>query len=267
MRAARLAAIIGCPKACRVRRGAAQGDRRNPSGRDRQPHRPSRRRLPSGPARPFDLARPRRAGARARRDRGKTGEARSYARARSAHPAPPRHARAPRRARARRAARGFMRPSKRPPIGDRPTSPNCFWCQASAAHGPRARDGGRVVHGAPYRFTDPARFSFAHGGKDRHPFPVPLKVYDETISAMKAAVQKAKLGQDDRLAALKRLDDEARRVERRAAGPPVLEVIAEECGSRIPMAAAACSARSRRRRRFRLSRGRNLRSNADENAH
>ena len=85
-----------------------------------------------------------------------------------------------------------------------------------------------VVHGAPYRFTDPARFSFAHGGKDRHPFPVPLKVYDETIRVMKAAVSKAKLGQDDKLAALKRLDDEARRVERRAAGPPVEDVIAEE---------------------------------------
>jgi uncharacterized protein len=84
-----------------------------------------------------------------------------------------------------------------------------------------------VVHGAPYRFTDPARFSFAHGGKDRHPFPVPLKVYDETIAVMKTAVQKAKLGQDDKLAALKRLDDEARRVERRA-GPPVEDVIAEE---------------------------------------
>ena len=84
-----------------------------------------------------------------------------------------------------------------------------------------------VVHGAPYRFTDPARFSFAHGGKDRHPFPVPLKVYDETISVMKVAVQKAKLGQDDKLAALKRLDDEARRVERRAE-PPVEAVIAEE---------------------------------------
>jgi uncharacterized protein len=85
-----------------------------------------------------------------------------------------------------------------------------------------------VVHGAPYRFTDPARFSFAHGGKDRHPFPVPLKVYDETIAVMKTAVEKAKLGQDDKLAALKRLDDEARRVERRAAGPSVPEVIAEE---------------------------------------
>jgi uncharacterized protein len=85
-----------------------------------------------------------------------------------------------------------------------------------------------VVHGAPYRFTDPARFSFAHGGKDREPFPVPLKVYDETISVMKAAVQKARLGEDDRLAALKRLDDEARGVERRAAGRTVPDVIAEE---------------------------------------
>jgi len=85
-----------------------------------------------------------------------------------------------------------------------------------------------VVHGAPYRFTDPARFSFAHGGKDRHPFPVPLKVYDETIAVMKTAISKAKLGQDDKLAALERLDDEARRVERRAAGPPVEDVIAEE---------------------------------------
>jgi len=85
-----------------------------------------------------------------------------------------------------------------------------------------------LVHGAPYRFTDPARFSFAHGGKDRHPFPVPLKVYDQTIQVMKAAVQKAKLGQEDRLAALKRLDDEGRRVERRAAGPPLADVVAEE---------------------------------------
>ena len=46
-----------------------------------------------------------------------------------------------------------------------------------------------VVHGAPYRFTDPARFSFAHGGKDGHPFPVPLRVYDETIRVLKSAVQ------------------------------------------------------------------------------
>src|SRR5208337_1975273 len=63
-----------------------------------------------------------------------------------------------------------------------------------------------VVHGAPYRFSDPARFSIAHGGKDRHPYPVPLKVYDRTIEVMKGAVRKAKLGQSDELAAIRRLD-------------------------------------------------------------
>jgi hypothetical protein len=56
-----------------------------------------------------------------------------------------------------------------------------------------------VVHGAPYRFSDPARFSLAHGGKDRHPYPVPLKVYDRTIGVLKTAVQKAKLGQSEEL--------------------------------------------------------------------
>jgi uncharacterized protein len=87
-----------------------------------------------------------------------------------------------------------------------------------------------VVHGAPYRFTDPARFSFAHGGKDRHPFPVPLKVYDETINVLKSAVQKAKLGRDEEVGALKRLNEQARRLERHASGPPVLELIAQEHG-------------------------------------
>jgi hypothetical protein len=85
-----------------------------------------------------------------------------------------------------------------------------------------------IVHGAPYRFTDPARFSFAHGGKDRHPFPVPLRVYDETIRVLKSAVQRAKLSQDDRLVALKRLDDHARRLERVAAGSDVPALIARE---------------------------------------
>jgi hypothetical protein len=85
-----------------------------------------------------------------------------------------------------------------------------------------------VVHGAPYRFTDPARFSFALGGKDRHPFPVPLKVYDETIGVLKSAVQKAKLGRDEELGALKRLDEQARKLERHARGPAVGRLIAEE---------------------------------------
>jgi hypothetical protein len=85
-----------------------------------------------------------------------------------------------------------------------------------------------VVHGAPYRFADPARFSFAHGGKDRHPFPVPLKVYDHTITVLKSAVLNAKLGQGEELAALKRLDDQARWLEGQVSGPPVEDVIARE---------------------------------------
>lgn len=84
-----------------------------------------------------------------------------------------------------------------------------------------------VVHGTPYRFSDPARFSLAHGGKDRHPYPVPLKVYDRTISVMKSAIVKARLGHSDELAALKRLDAEARRLERFASGPSVEAVMAE----------------------------------------
>jgi hypothetical protein len=67
-----------------------------------------------------------------------------------------------------------------------------------------------VVHGAPSRFTDPARFSFAHGGKDGHPFPVPLKIYDETLRVLRRAVDHAKLDQGDKLMALRRLDDQCR---------------------------------------------------------
>jgi hypothetical protein len=85
-----------------------------------------------------------------------------------------------------------------------------------------------VVHGAPCRFDDPARFSLAHGGKDRHPFPVPTKVYDQTIDVLKSAVAKAKLGNDDRLAALRRLDAQARRVERSVSGPSLPEFLDEE---------------------------------------
>ncbi|HEX5111978.1 MAG TPA: DUF763 domain-containing protein [Saprospiraceae bacterium] len=62
-----------------------------------------------------------------------------------------------------------------------------------------------VVHGTPTRFSDPARFSFAHGGKDGHPFPVPLKVYDETIQIMEQSIQKAKLGEPDKKTAIKNL--------------------------------------------------------------
>ncbi|SFB17434.1 hypothetical protein SAMN03159496_02144 [Rhizobium sp. NFR07] len=85
-----------------------------------------------------------------------------------------------------------------------------------------------VVHGAPCRFSDPARFSLAHGGKDRHPFPVPLKVYDETIKVMKSAVAKARLGREEELQALKRLDDQSRTLERYATGPDLKEIVAGE---------------------------------------
>lgn len=85
-----------------------------------------------------------------------------------------------------------------------------------------------VVHGAPCCFTDPARFSLAHGGKDRHPFPVPTQVYDRTIAVMKSAVRRARLGNEEELAAIHRLDDQARRLERTASGPSLAALLAEE---------------------------------------
>jgi uncharacterized protein len=85
-----------------------------------------------------------------------------------------------------------------------------------------------VVHGAPYRFCDPARFSLAHGGKDGHPFPVPLRVYDETIRVLKSAVQRARLGREEELDALRRLDRQAKLLERHACGLALDGLIAEE---------------------------------------
>jgi hypothetical protein len=85
-----------------------------------------------------------------------------------------------------------------------------------------------VIHGAPCRFTDPARFSLAHGGKDGHPYPVPLRVYDETLRVLRRAVDRARLGQDDRAAAIRRLDVEARRLEATAKGPTFGDFVAEE---------------------------------------
>ena len=85
-----------------------------------------------------------------------------------------------------------------------------------------------VIHGTPCRFSDPARFSLAHGGKDRHPFPVPLKVYDETIKVLKSAVQKGKLGRQEELHALERLDNQSRQLEQYATGPDLQEIVAGE---------------------------------------
>ena len=70
-----------------------------------------------------------------------------------------------------------------------------------------------VVHGAPSRFADPARFSFAHGGKDGHPFPVPLKTYDESLGVLRRALDAAKLGHTEKLEGFRRLDRLTRNVE------------------------------------------------------
>src|SRR6267142_7192882 len=70
-----------------------------------------------------------------------------------------------------------------------------------------------VVHGAPSRFSDPARFSFAHGGKDRHPFPVPLKTYDESLNLLRSSLDRAKVGDKDRLDGLRRLERFSHAVE------------------------------------------------------
>lgn len=74
-----------------------------------------------------------------------------------------------------------------------------------------------VVHGAPSRFTDPARFSFAHGGKDGHPFPVPLKTYDESIAVVRRALDAAKVGDREKIDGFARLEKFTRAIETRCA--------------------------------------------------
>lgn len=70
-----------------------------------------------------------------------------------------------------------------------------------------------VVHGAPSRFSDPARFSFAHGGKDRHPFPVPLKTYDESLNVLRKGLDAAKVGDKEKLDGFRRLNRFVQKVE------------------------------------------------------
>src|SRR6476620_2718128 len=72
-----------------------------------------------------------------------------------------------------------------------------------------------VVHGTPTRFQDPARFSFALGGKDGHPFPVPLTTYDESIGVLRRSLDSAKLGDTDKLDGFRRLDGFVRAIESR----------------------------------------------------
>ncbi|SUJ28440.1 Protein of uncharacterised function (DUF763) [Sphingobacterium spiritivorum] len=70
-----------------------------------------------------------------------------------------------------------------------------------------------VIHGSPSRFRDPARFSFAHGGKDGHPFPVPISVYDDTIQTLQNAIQRSRLGNSDKSQAIRSLSLVASRME------------------------------------------------------
>src|SRR5262245_3767276 len=89
-----------------------------------------------------------------------------------------------------------------------------------------------VIHGTPTRFDDPARFAFAHGGKDGHPFPVPLHVYDKSIAVLRRALDASKVGRTDKLEAVARLDRFTRAIEHQL--NPVADVdgaIANERGT------------------------------------
>ena len=85
-----------------------------------------------------------------------------------------------------------------------------------------------IIYGSPTRFNDPARFSFAHGGKDGHPFPVPLKVYDETISVLKSAVEKSRIGVSDKQQAIQQLSAMAWKIEQDFEPAPFFEELVEK---------------------------------------
>jgi len=71
-----------------------------------------------------------------------------------------------------------------------------------------------VIYGTPTRFNDPARFSFAHGGKDGHPFPVPIKIYDESIRVLQDSIEKSKMGYKDKSDCIRRLHTTALNIEK-----------------------------------------------------
>jgi hypothetical protein len=84
-----------------------------------------------------------------------------------------------------------------------------------------------VIHGAPCRFSDPGRFSTALGGKDGHPLPLPHHVYDENHSVLRVAVDRAQLGNEERLVAIRELDRQARVLEASSCGGPSFEAFVE----------------------------------------
>jgi hypothetical protein len=62
-----------------------------------------------------------------------------------------------------------------------------------------------IIYGTPASTRDPARFSFAHGGKDGFPYPVDTETYDKTVDVLRAAVTRAGIDRSERVEALKRL--------------------------------------------------------------
>ena len=64
-----------------------------------------------------------------------------------------------------------------------------------------------LVYGEPASWKDPVKYSFTHGGKDGFPYPVDREVYDNSIQTMRDAIDQAKLKKDEKLKAIKRLDD------------------------------------------------------------
>ena len=127
-----------------------------------------------------------------------------------------------------------MAPWLLPQTAGRPTSQTFYsfraWARAPCSPSPWSR---RSSTAHPAVFADPARFSFAHGGKDRHPYPVPTKVYDKTISVLKSAISAARLGNEERPGAIQRLDREARRLERFVSGPPLHDIVANDAAERF----------------------------------
>lgn len=85
-----------------------------------------------------------------------------------------------------------------------------------------------VIHGTPSRFKDPARFAFAHGGKDGHPFPVPTRTYDEVIGTLQKAVARAKIGQTDKAQALKKIHEIALQAEKNFTPTDNLQALIEK---------------------------------------
>ena len=84
-----------------------------------------------------------------------------------------------------------------------------------------------IIHGTPSRFTDPARFSFAHGGKDGHPFPVPTKIYDESIRVLGDCIEKSKLGYKDKSECLRRLHSTAMQIEKFCEPTAIFDAVLE----------------------------------------